>query len=49
MGYGGLDVFFGGLEALLGPPQVVKDPEAKNHAPTIRKVSSSSKHGKPRL
>ena len=27
MGYGGLDDFFGGLEALLGPPQMAKDPE----------------------
>ena len=34
---GGLDVFFGGLEALLGPPQVVKDPDADNQMPTIRK------------
>lgn len=34
---GSLDVFFGGLESLLGPPQVVKDPEDPNHAPTIRK------------
>lgn len=27
MGYGGLDIFFGGLENLLGPPQMVKDPD----------------------
>ena len=26
MGYGGLDDFFGGLEVLLGPPQMAKDP-----------------------
>ena len=33
---GGLDVFFGGLEALLGPPQVAKDPVAGG-VPTIRR------------
>ena len=26
MGYGALDVFFGGLERLLGPPKMMKDP-----------------------
>lgn len=30
MGYGGLDVFFGGLEQLLGPPQMVKDPGTRH-------------------
>ena len=37
-GYGSLDVFFGGLEALLGPPQVVKDPDHPKGQPTIRKA-----------
>ena len=27
MGYGTLDVFFNGLETLLGPPQMMKDPD----------------------
>ena len=35
-GYGSLDVFFGGLEALLGPPQVVRDPDHPKGVPTIR-------------
>jgi len=37
MGYGTLDVFFGGLERLLGPPQMVKDPD-KGNTPTIMKA-----------
>ena len=35
MGYGSLDVFFNGLETLLGPPQMVKDPEAPDGAATL--------------
>ena len=30
-----LDVFFGGLETLLGPPQMVKDPEAPEAGATL--------------
>ena len=50
MGYGSLDVFFGGLEQLLGPPQMVKDPErclasgAKTAAAARRCGYSASAH-----
>lgn len=32
MGYGNLSHFFNGLETLLGPPQMVKDPESGGEA-----------------
>jgi hypothetical protein len=35
MGYGSLDVFFNGLETLLGPPQMMKDPD-NNGVATIK-------------
>ena len=35
MGYGTLDVFFGGLETLLGPPIMVKDPDAPDGGATL--------------
>ena len=35
MRHGKIDVFFGGLEQLLGPPRMMRDPE-KDGTPTIR-------------
>ena len=38
MSYGSLSLFYGGLESLLGPPQMAKDPESKDGMATLLKA-----------
>ena len=35
MSYGSLSLFYGGLESLLGPPQMAKDPQDEDSVPTL--------------
>ena len=38
MSYGSLSLFYGGLESLLGPPQMHKDPDAPNAPPSLMRA-----------
>ena len=38
MSYGSLSLFYGGLESLLGPPQMHKDPDKPEEPPTLFKA-----------
>ena len=41
MSYGSLSLFYGGLESLLGPPQMHKDPELPDAPPSLIKAMAN--------